>query len=228
MTAFRALLPPAVAVAEACDDDRLAPLAPEEEAAVVRAVEKRRAEFRAGRACARRALAELGRPTRAVPRGPDRGPVWPDGVVGAITHCDELCAAAVARSVDLAGLGIDAEVASAMTDEVLRMVTSPRERAMLAALPEAVATYGGVALFSVKESIHKAVHPRSGIMLDFSDVELVLNPAGELAIADRSPAAVEAFGPTRVELVAAHRPPHVLTAVVLHHPGGDPPAQARR
>ncbi len=47
---------PGVAVAETFEDALDEPLYPEEEAAVSRAVDKRRREFRTVRACARRAL----------------------------------------------------------------------------------------------------------------------------------------------------------------------------
>jgi 4'-phosphopantetheinyl transferase EntD len=39
----------------------------------------------------------------------DRTPVWPDGVVGSITHTGDFAAAAVAWAADIAGLGIDSE-----------------------------------------------------------------------------------------------------------------------
>lgn len=182
---------------------------------MARAVEKRRAEFTAGRTVARRALRQLGFGAVPIPQGADRGPVWPDGIVGSITHCDGLCAAAVADGSGLLGLGIDAEVVAAMTDEVLRMVTSPAERAMLAALPPSVRAYGGVALFSAKESIHKALNPYTGVMLDFTDVELVLTADGTLTVGRLSPAATEAFGTAEVSLVARHQPPHVLSVVVF-------------
>src|SRR5277367_2552834 len=64
-----------------------------------RAVRARRTEFLAGRACARSALRKLadGRADDAIPIGPDRAPVWPAGIVGAITHAHGFAAAAVAR-----------------------------------------------------------------------------------------------------------------------------------
>ena len=39
----------------------------------------------------------------------DRAPVWPDGVVGSITHAGNFAAAAVAWAADIAALGIDLE-----------------------------------------------------------------------------------------------------------------------
>jgi 4'-phosphopantetheinyl transferase N-terminal domain len=56
------ILPPQVAVAEEFGDVLNVALFPEEEAAMANAVDKRRREFAAARACAREALAKLGLP----------------------------------------------------------------------------------------------------------------------------------------------------------------------
>src|SRR5690242_5958922 len=94
----------------------------EEAAAVAGAVAARRAEFAAGRSAARRALAELGIGPVALPVGERRMPVWPTGIVGSITHCVGLAAAAVAWADDLAALGIDVEPAIALDADVLEVV----------------------------------------------------------------------------------------------------------
>jgi 4'-phosphopantetheinyl transferase EntD len=82
--------------AEAFDDPPDGVLFPEE-AAISRAVEKRRRDFRTVRHCSRRALRELGVPPTAVAPGERRKPVWPPGVVGSLTHCTGYRAAAVAH-----------------------------------------------------------------------------------------------------------------------------------
>ena len=86
------LLPDTVVTVEARDGDWTAPLLPEEEPLVARAVDKRRREFAAGRACARRALEQLGLPASPILAGPRREPLWPPGVVGALTHCRGIAA----------------------------------------------------------------------------------------------------------------------------------------
>ena len=103
------ILPPAVAVVETFGDLPGATLFPEEEAAIARAVPKRRREFATGRGCARAALNRLGEPPVPILRGPQGAPLWPAGVVGSITHCDGYRAAAVARTSDIATVGLDAE-----------------------------------------------------------------------------------------------------------------------
>jgi len=76
------ILPPEVATAEAFDDAAPAVLFPAEEAAIARAVPKRRREFTTGRACARAALAKLGLPPAPIVPGLRGAPQWPAGVTG--------------------------------------------------------------------------------------------------------------------------------------------------
>ncbi len=181
-------MPPAVRTRAAYGDELdHAPLHPEEEAAVARAVPKRGNEFRAGRACAREALSRLGRGPVAIPRDTRHGaPVWPDGVVGSITHCQGYRAAAVALVGDILTLGIDAEPHEPLPDGVIDVIHSTdRERAALAALAgSAPGTHWDRLLFSAKETVYKAWYPYHRRMLDFTEAELLFQ-APEPAAPDR-------------------------------------------
>jgi 4'-phosphopantetheinyl transferase EntD len=167
------LLPAAVVTVEAGEADWTAPLPPEEELLVVRAVEKRRREFTAGRTCARRALARLGWMDFPILAGPRREPLWPPGVVGAITHCRGYCAAAVARVTDVRSLGIDAEVRAPLPTGVADIVCTEPERRWVDALSD---DHWGTLLFSAKESVYKTWYPVAGRWLGYLDAELSVDP----------------------------------------------------
>jgi 4'-phosphopantetheinyl transferase EntD len=169
------LLPATVVTVEAGADDWTAPLLPEEEALIARAVEKRRREFAAGRSCARRALAQLGWTSFPLVAGPRREPLWPPGIVGAITHCRGYCAAAVARAADVRGVGIDAEVRAPLPDGVPGMVCTEEELRRTAALP---GDHWGTLVFSAKESVYKAWYPLAQRYLDYRDAELAIDAEG--------------------------------------------------
>ena len=157
------LLPAEVAVAEAFDDLEDAVLFPGEEAAIERAVPKRRREYTTTRHCARLALARLGLPPTAIRSGGNREPLWPDGVVGSMTHCDGYRAAAVARSGSVAGVGVDAEPHAPLPDGVFDTIARPDEVPMLAALAAArPEVWWDRLLFSAKESVYKAWFPVAG------------------------------------------------------------------
>lgn len=164
------LLPADIAVAQGAIDAADGAVFPVEAAAVVRAVEKRRREFGAGRAYARQALATLGCPSTPIPVGPGRRPLWPHGFVGSISHSDHLCAAVVGFRTRYIGLGIDLESDTPIDDESLRAhICRPEEMAR-----------GGAdrtkLLFVIKEAVFKAYYPEGGAFLEFSDISVEVDP----------------------------------------------------
>ncbi|HVF77731.1 MAG TPA: 4'-phosphopantetheinyl transferase superfamily protein [Solirubrobacteraceae bacterium] len=139
------------------------------------AVHSRRREFETGRACARRALAELGlREAVAVGSGTRGEPLWPAGVVGSITHCARYRACAVARDHDVLAVGIDAELDAPLPAGVLATIASRVEQRALAA-HGAGACWDRV-LFSAKEAVFKAWYPLTGQALAFEDADVRIDP----------------------------------------------------
>jgi 4'-phosphopantetheinyl transferase EntD len=146
------------------------PLYPEEEAAVGRAVEKRRREFTTARICAREALAQLGRPRQPIPSGPKGEPLWPAGIVGSITHCDDYRACVAAHAGDLVTVGIDAEPNQPLPDGLLADIALSEEREWLKHLGRQTPdVHWDRLLFSIKESIYKAWFPLAERWLGFED-----------------------------------------------------------
>ena len=160
-------------------------LFPEEAALVARAVEKRRLEFATARWCAHKALADLGYPATPILHGPKNEPLWPDGVIGALTHCDGYRAAAVARTGELAAIGIDAEPHRELPAGVLETVARPEEIPALAALAsQHPKTHWDKLMFSAKESVYKAWFPLARRWLDFQDATLRFDPAERTFVAE--------------------------------------------
>jgi 4'-phosphopantetheinyl transferase EntD len=152
-----------------------APLYPEEQALLTRAVDKRRREFTAVRACARRAMEKLGVPPQPVLPGERGAPQWPDGLTGSMTHCEGYCAAALVRADDLASLGIDAEPHAPLPEGVLAAVALPAETARHERLTsERPDVHWDRLLFSAKESVYKAWFPLTRTWLDFSEADIDL------------------------------------------------------
>lgn len=175
MTTFRTLFPQDVAIAES--DPRLPParLLPEEERFVRNAGEGRRREFAAGRAAARRALTALGLPAAPILAGGDRAPVWPEGVVGSISHCETLCLAAVAPAGTYCAIGIDVEPAEALPEDILDTVCTPAEIAWLETRPATERGLWARAIFSVKECAYKCQYPMTGRLIDFHAFEVAID-----------------------------------------------------
>ncbi|EPA8367446.1 4'-phosphopantetheinyl transferase [Vibrio fluvialis] len=142
-----------------------------------RAVAKRQAEFLAGRVAACDALQAAGVTPQMLAMGKHRAPWWPQGVVGSISHNENL-ALAVAQRVDIDAdallLGVDVE---SRIDEHSRLaiqttIATAQEATMLAGL-SLPAAQRITTLFSAKESLFKALYPRVGQYLEFHDSRLL-------------------------------------------------------
>jgi enterobactin synthetase component D len=106
--------------------------------------------------------------------GVDRAPVWPAGVVGAITHAEGFAAAAVARAADAAGIGLDSEglLSASAQDAVYSLAVTRDEMEALAGARLGETTLLTV-VFSAKESLFKCLYPIVGHYFDFHDAAIV-------------------------------------------------------
>ncbi|SDK18118.1 4'-phosphopantetheinyl transferase EntD (siderophore biosynthesis) [Lentzea albidocapillata subsp. violacea] len=173
------LFPPPIAVVERYDDDEPVELFPEEEAQLGNAVPKRRFEFGTVRACAREAMRVLDVAPAAILPGPKREPLWPDGVVGSLTHCAGYRAAALARTSDFETIGIDAEPHLPAPDGVLGAIAIPAELGRMAGLKAGDPKIcWDRLLFSAKETTYKAWFPLTRRWLGFEDADITLDAGG--------------------------------------------------
>ncbi len=172
LQAARDLLGPSVAVAGGPVEAWAAPLWPGEEEAVARAVPARRAEFAAGRASARAALAALGRPPVALPRRPPDAPtgppLWPPGVTGSLSHGGGHVLAAVGLvGPGLRALGLDLEPFAPLPPDLAREVCHGGEDEGRA-----------IEVFGAKEAAFKAQFALTGRLLDLRALRVTLHPGG--------------------------------------------------
>jgi enterobactin synthetase component D len=138
-------------------------IAPEADA-VARAVPQRVAEFTAGREAARRAMTALGHAPTAVPAGPDRAPVWPEGLIGSISHSNGLCLAVLGWAAAHHALGVDLEGDQPLDAELIAEICHPEDVSDL--LPEARGMQAK-RVFSAKEAAYKAHYPKARRMFGF-------------------------------------------------------------
>ncbi|MBY8290852.1 4'-phosphopantetheinyl transferase superfamily protein [Vibrio fluvialis] len=138
-----------------------------------RAVAKRQAEFIAGRVAACDALQAVGVTPQMLAVGEHRAPRWPQGVVGSISHNENL-ALAVAQRVDsdvdalLLGVDVESRIDDSSLPAIQSTIATAQEAAILARVSLNVAQRV-TTLFSAKESLFKALYPRVGQYLDFHD-----------------------------------------------------------
>ncbi len=168
-------------------------------AALECAVPKRKIQFLAGRFCAREAIGRFGPlfNAGALPRDADGCPVWPEGLVGSISHTDAFATAAVAPAGVARGLGVDVEstISREAADEVARLVASEDERRRVAEAAGLNWLESLTVIFSAKESLFKALYPLTRRHFDYLDCAVVRLDSRKRRFAIRLAAPFEAeFG----------------------------------
>ena len=146
-----------------------APLPGEAACLSPRALDKRRREFAAGRHAVRQAMALSGLPAAPVLVGEDRAPIWPEGVVGGITHTASCAIAAVGRKGAVQSVGVDVEEDTPLKEKLLGEICLPGEVAWLNAQADPLRL--AKLIFSAKEAAYKAQYPFSRTVFGFSGME---------------------------------------------------------
>lgn len=154
-------------------------LHPLEKSLVTNSVDVRRAEFGDARWCAHSALSHLGCGGDAPILKGERGmPLWPEGVVGSVTHTDGFRAAVVAPTRSVRSIGLDAEPAEPLPDNVLESIARPAEIEQLDELRAAGVHCADRLLFCAKESTYKSWFPMTHRFLDFDGAEVDIREDG--------------------------------------------------
>lgn len=134
------------------------------------AVPKRRAEFSAGRAAARKALGRIGIEPAPLMANKDRTLCWPTGTIGSVSHTHGCVAVAVTTDTQYASVGIDIETSGKMPTSIKDLVCSPTELNQLRSLD-----LDAKLLFSAKEALFKCQFPVWGLRPDFLEVEIAID-----------------------------------------------------
>lgn len=152
---------------------------------------RRAAEFAAGRICAHRGLAVLGRDGAPITRGGRGEPVWPATVSGSISHTRGLCLAVVVDRAE-ALVGIDVEEVARVQPAIARRVLTEAEQHALTGRSSAEAQQRLATVFAAKEAFYKAHFQLDPRYLGFDVIEVEVHEDGRLDLAPGVPGAVAA------------------------------------
>jgi 4'-phosphopantetheinyl transferase EntD len=165
------LFPSDVVIVHATEKMWATPVHREEEQLIQGSVTKRQRQFRAGRNAAHAALSQLDAPYEPLLRGDNRQPIWPQGYLGSISHCDDSCVAACAKDGVIVSLGLDVEPLEPLKPSVARYIETENEWGFMqrhAELPRRL-------IFSAKESVYKCYYPLVGRFFGFHSVVLEID-----------------------------------------------------
>ncbi len=144
--------------------------------AITHSVDKRKAEYFAGRYLVAKELQQLGFAHHRLEPSIDRSPTLPSGVVGSISHCEDLACITVlpSRNSNRESIGIDIQhlIANDVCRDIGNMVANVDEIELMVKFgmihSEAVTL-----LFSAKEAIYKALVRFATNSLDFGSATLI-------------------------------------------------------
>lgn len=138
------------------------------------ACKKRRAEYLAGRYCARKALSIKSIQCDEIKTGSQREPLWPHGVSGSISHASNTAVSAVGLISDYPHVGIDCEdlIAEEKIPDIQSMILQKNELESLSPHPLNKSELFSL-IFSAKESLFKALYPYVQCYFDFQDAKFI-------------------------------------------------------
>jgi 4'-phosphopantetheinyl transferase EntD len=192
-----------------------------DEPSLRRAIPKRQLEFSAGRVASQQALAALGQANVAVPMGQKRNPLWPVGIAGSITHTAGLAVAVTALAKNVVSLGIDLELATAVTPSLWASVLNKREIEWLQRRPALEQASLATLFFCAKESFYKFQYALAEQWVDFAEGEVSIETKapGEFSLDCHQAAVVARLGRSRFSGRYAVGYGFVFTAMHLEAPG---------
>jgi len=129
--------------------------------------------MRGGRLAGRSALKQINAPSDfPILRGESGEPLWPIGFVGSISHSGGIGVACASRSESYLGLGIDLEnYEKKRQPGIFKKIATERELSWIQEEKTEIQKRG-VLIFSIKESIYKAVYQAFKIRLTYMDAEV--------------------------------------------------------
>ncbi|MBW4891623.1 4'-phosphopantetheinyl transferase superfamily protein [Mucilaginibacter sp. HMF5004] len=143
-----------------------------EKALIEHSAEQRIKHFSTGRFCAKQALNKAGIADGEILVGESREPLWPEGIVGSISHSKQMAGAVVAATGKIFSVGLDIETIGGVRRDMWDMLFTPSEQQFLNShADDELALYTTI-LFSGKEAFYKFQHPLTKTFLDFTDVEM--------------------------------------------------------
>ncbi|MBU5376150.1 MAG: 4'-phosphopantetheinyl transferase superfamily protein [Pantoea sp.] len=193
--------------------------------AVRQAVKKRRAEYLASRWLARAVMASLGIPDFLLQNHSDRSPIWPPGIQASLSHTDGAAALAVTQLPLCIGVDIESVMNLRTAEETAALLMSAQEKVRLRALPLPF-SQAATLLFSLKESLYKALWPQLHQPMDFPHASLLeadIAAGKAVLVLNHSFSAAFAVG-TRLEAEFQLETARVLTLLTCPAVGNKKPA----
>jgi 4'-phosphopantetheinyl transferase EntD len=175
---------------------------------------KRKEEFSTGRYLAKSLLCKAGCEVQTIAATERGRPLWPAGISGSISHCDQYCVSAVTSSDDYSSVGIDIEETGRLEYGDCERFMCSAELDHLAAIEPQSRNQMLTIVFSLKEAVYKCLNPVFGKWIDYEDAAVDIASAAD----GRINIAVAGYGQTADHLECRYlvAGPYIVTSAVLY------------
>ncbi len=147
----------------------------EEKYYIENAIEKRQSEFKAGRVFVKKALNKFGIYDYPVLMGDNRAPIWPNRIVGSISHTREYCGVAVGFKSQFQTIGLDIEIIQNVEKKLWKYFCTKQELSWLENIHFSEQQKMAAIVFSAKECLYKFQNPINNEWFGFKDVLILIN-----------------------------------------------------
>ncbi len=137
-------------------------------------------EFSKGRYCAHECLKELNRP-QAIGKNPDGSPIWPEGIIGSISHSQHLAGAILSNKGTHASLGLDIEQIGRITPDLWHILFGAYELKLIGDQPLELQNQFSTVLYSLKEAFYKMQYPITREGMEPKDLQVYLDNNGTVS-----------------------------------------------
>ena len=154
----------------------------------------RRKEFIAGRTIAKEAFRSIGWCVSDIPKGGNGCPIWPEGLLGSISHTKGFCGAYVGIDASSIAVGFDIEKVEPLAENIWSTFTTKAEIFQASSLKINDQLFANI-LFSAKEACFKALYPIFLIDTpDISQLSISVTPSNKMLKIECSVAEVVCTG----------------------------------
>lgn len=153
---------------------------PDEYAIIKNSVEKRKKEFIAGRLLVKQSLKAFGIKNFALLSGDNREPIWPENIIGSISHSNVYICTAISDCNSYEGIGIDLETRGKVGEDLINYILTENEKNWLKDLDENNQKNLHTIIFSAKESLYKCIFPLVHQFIDFQQVDIFIDQQNKI------------------------------------------------
>lgn len=124
-------------------------------------------QFRAGRFCAVKACEKIGINLTSLAIKDNRAPLWPEKIVGSISHTKDMAICIVSKEAISVGVDIENIMTNERWNKIKSKIVSDDE--------ETIANQNSInptIIFSAKESLYKLINPLVNVYFDFLEAQI--------------------------------------------------------